>query len=114
MTGGHRRQEHWTSARAQAAAVAAVIAGQPSAPPKPDYAWTDQFGLLIQILGRPEVADTTVHLEEKVLGYFARDRIVGALIFGAPRRKGHYTRLIAAGAPVSEFAEAASSAEPFA
>jgi NADPH-dependent 2,4-dienoyl-CoA reductase/sulfur reductase-like enzyme len=114
VTGGHRRQEHWMSARTQAAAVAALIAGQPPAPPKPDYAWTDQFGLLIQILGRPELADTTVHLEEKVLGYFARDRIVGALIFGAPRRKAHYTRLIVVGAPISEFAEAAGSAEPFA
>jgi NADPH-dependent 2,4-dienoyl-CoA reductase/sulfur reductase-like enzyme len=114
VTGGHRRQEHWMSARAQAAAVAAHIAGLPPAPPKPDYVWTDQFGLLIQILGRPALADTTVHLEEKVLGYFAQDRIVGALIVGAPRRKGPYHRLIAAGAPISEFAGAAGSAEPFA
>jgi NADPH-dependent 2,4-dienoyl-CoA reductase/sulfur reductase-like enzyme len=124
VTGGHRRQEHWMSARAQAAAVAALIAGQPPAPPKPDYAWTDQFGLLIQILGRPELADTTALLESgtqppgaprgTVLGYFAQDRIVGALIFGAPRRKGLYHRLIAAGAPISEFAGAAGSAEPFA
>jgi NADPH-dependent 2,4-dienoyl-CoA reductase/sulfur reductase-like enzyme len=115
VTGGHRRQEHWMSARTQAAAVAALIAGQEPAPPKPDYAWTDQFGLLIQILGRPELADTTVHLEEKVLGYFAQERIVGALIVGAPRRKGPYSRLIAAGAPLGEFAEAAAgSAEPFA
>jgi NADPH-dependent 2,4-dienoyl-CoA reductase/sulfur reductase-like enzyme len=115
VTGGHRRTEHWTSARAQAAAVAALIAGQPPAPPRPDYAWTDQFGLLIQILGRPELADATVQLEEKILGYFAHDRIVGALILGAPRRKPHYNRLIAAGAPISEFADAsAGSAEPFA
>jgi NADPH-dependent 2,4-dienoyl-CoA reductase/sulfur reductase-like enzyme len=114
VTGGHRRQEHWMSARTQAAAVAALIAGRPPAPPKPDYAWTDQFGLLIQILGRPELADTTVQLEEKVLGYFAQDRIVGALVFGAPRRKGPYNRLIAAGAPIREFAGAAGSAEPFA
>jgi NADPH-dependent 2,4-dienoyl-CoA reductase/sulfur reductase-like enzyme len=124
VTGGHRRQEHWMSARTQAAAVAALIAGQPPSPPKPDYAWTDQFGLLIQILGRPEVADTTALLESgpqppeaprgTVLGYFARGRIVGALIVGAPRRKGYYNRLIAAGALISEFAEAAGSAEPFA
>jgi len=124
VTGGHRRQEHWMSARTQAAAVAALIAGRPPSPPKPDYAWTDQFGLLIQILGRPELADATALLESAapppeaprgtVLGYFARGRIVGALIFGAPRRKGLYHRLIAAGAPIGEFAEAAGSAEPFA
>jgi 3-phenylpropionate/trans-cinnamate dioxygenase ferredoxin reductase subunit len=123
VTGGHRRREHWMSARTQAAAVAALIGGQPPAPPKPDYAWTDQFGLLIQILGRPELADTTVLLETgpqppeaprgTVLGYFAQDRVVGALIFGAPRRKAFYNRLIAAGAPITEFADAARSAEPF-
>jgi NADPH-dependent 2,4-dienoyl-CoA reductase/sulfur reductase-like enzyme len=125
VTGGHRRQEHWMSARTQAAAVAALIAGRPPSPPKPDYAWTDQFGLLIQILGRPELADATALLESAapppeaprgtVLGYFARGRIVGALIFGAPRRKGHYNRLIAVGAPIGGFADAAArSAEPFA
>jgi NADPH-dependent 2,4-dienoyl-CoA reductase/sulfur reductase-like enzyme len=112
-TGGHRRREHWMSARTQAAAVAARICGQPPAPPKPDYAWTDQFGLLIQILGRPELADTTVPLEEKVLGYFARDHIVGALIVGAPRRKGLYNRLIAAAAPITQFPGAPGPAEPF-
>lgn len=129
VAGGHRRREHWMSARTQAAAVAALIGGQPPAPPKPEYAWTDQFGLLIQVLGRPELADTTAVLETSavpetsarapqaprgtVLGYFAQDRIVGALIFGAPRRKAFYNRLIAAGAPISEFADAAGSAEPF-
>jgi NADPH-dependent 2,4-dienoyl-CoA reductase/sulfur reductase-like enzyme len=123
-TGGQLRQEHWMSARTQAAAVASLICGQPPAPVKPDYAWTDQFGLMIQILGRPELADTTVLLETgagapeaprgTVLGYFAQDRIVGALIFGAPRRKAFYNRLISAGAPVSEFAGASgAAAEPF-
>jgi 3-phenylpropionate/trans-cinnamate dioxygenase ferredoxin reductase subunit len=119
-TGGHRRREHWMSARTQAAAVASLIAGQPPAPPKPEYAWTDQFGLMIQILGRPELADTTAALETgaeaprgTVLGYFAQDRIVGALIFGAPRRKAFYNRLIATGGPISEFADAAGPAEPF-
>jgi NADPH-dependent 2,4-dienoyl-CoA reductase/sulfur reductase-like enzyme len=114
VTGGHRRREHWMSARTQAAAVAAHIAGQPPVPPKPEYAWTDQFGLMIQILGRPDLADATVYLEEKVLGYFAQDRIVGALIFGARRRKAHYSGLIAAGAAIGEFAELAGSAKPFA
>lgn len=104
-TGGQHRREHWMSARAQGAAVAAHICGRPPAPPKPDYAWTDQFGLLIQILGRPELADATELLEPgetgadaprcTVLGYFAASRPVGALIFGAPRRKAHYNRLIA-------------------
>jgi hypothetical protein len=38
--------------------------------------------------------------------------MVGALIFGAPRRKGFYNRLISAGGHISEFADAAGSAEP--
>jgi Pyridine nucleotide-disulphide oxidoreductase len=65
------------------------------------------------ILGRPALADATARLEEKVLGYFAQDHIVGALIVGAPRRKAIYNRLIAAAAPIGEFAEAAGAAEPF-
>jgi hypothetical protein len=80
--------------------------------------------MMIQILGRPELADTTVLLETglepgaeaprgTILGYCARDRIVGALIFGAPRRKGIYNRLIAARVSIREFAGAAGSAEPF-
>jgi NADPH-dependent 2,4-dienoyl-CoA reductase/sulfur reductase-like enzyme len=127
-TGRHYRREHWTRARTQAAAIAARICGQEPAPPAPDYAWTNQFGMMIQILGRPELADTTVVLETgpetgpetgtgaprgTVLGYFARDRIVGALMFAAPRRKGFYHRLIAASGSISEFAGAAGSAEPF-
>jgi NADPH-dependent 2,4-dienoyl-CoA reductase/sulfur reductase-like enzyme len=112
-TGGRHRREHWMSARTQAAAVAARICGLPPAPPKPEYAWTDQFGLLIQILGRPELAEVTVPLEEKVLGYVARDRLVGALLVGVPRRKGFYNRLIAAAAPLTEFADGAGPAEPF-
>lgn len=123
-TGGHYRREHWMSARTQATAVAARICGQEPKPPVPDYAWTDQFGMMIQILGRPELADTTVLLETgaetgaedprgTVLGYFAEDRIVGALIFGAPRRKGFYNRLIFAGGSIREFVGAAGSAEPF-
>jgi 3-phenylpropionate/trans-cinnamate dioxygenase ferredoxin reductase subunit len=124
-TGGHHRREHWMSARTQAAAVAARLCGQPPARPKPDYAWTDQFGLLIQILGRPELADTTVLLEAgqageapetlrgTVLGYFAQDQIVGALIFGAPRRKAFYNRLISARSLITEFADPPGPAEPF-
>jgi hypothetical protein len=84
--------------------------------------------MMIQILGRPELADTTALLETgleagletgagaprgTILGYFARDCIVGALMFGAPRRKGFYNRLIAACGSISEFAGAAGSAEPF-
>ena len=34
-------------------------------------------------------------------------------VAGAPRRKAFYHRLIAAGAPIGEFADAAGSAEPF-
>jgi NADPH-dependent 2,4-dienoyl-CoA reductase/sulfur reductase-like enzyme len=122
-TGGACRLEHWMSARTEAAAVAALICGQPPALPRPDYAWTNRFGLLIQILGRPELADTTILLEHHaeppeaqqgtVLGYFAQDRIVGALIFGAPRRKAVYNRLIAANTPSARLPAPAGPAEPF-
>jgi NADPH-dependent 2,4-dienoyl-CoA reductase/sulfur reductase-like enzyme len=119
-TGRQHRREHWMSARAQATAVAALISGHQLEPPGPEYAWTSQFGLLIQIIGRPELADTTILLETgaeglrgTVLGYFAQDRVVGALIFAAPRRRPVYSKLISAGASVREFTAAAGTAEPF-
>jgi NADPH-dependent 2,4-dienoyl-CoA reductase/sulfur reductase-like enzyme len=109
VTGDRYRKEHWTSARSQAAAVGAAICGQ--APPRllPEYAWTDQFSLRIQTLGRPELADASIELEPggdgpagTVVGYFAAGCLVGALLFGAPRRLSHYNRLIAAGAPLDQ------------
>ncbi|WP_231973971.1 NAD(P)/FAD-dependent oxidoreductase [Pseudonocardia sp. HH130630-07] len=60
--GRRTRYEHWTSATEQAAAVAADISG--TEPPRPavPFFWSDQFGLKIQLIGRPERADELLAL----------------------------------------------------
>jgi 3-phenylpropionate/trans-cinnamate dioxygenase ferredoxin reductase subunit len=110
VTGGHHRKEHWTRARSQATEVAATICGQAPPQPLPEYAWTDQFSLRIQTLGRPELAENTIEVESRtgdgpagtVLGYFADGHLVGALLFGVPRRVGHYNKLINVGTPLDQ------------
>ena len=52
--GTAHRHEHWTSAGDQAAVVARDILGADPPPPAVPYFWSDQFGLKIQLLGRPE------------------------------------------------------------
>ncbi|HEX4247893.1 MAG TPA: FAD/NAD(P)-binding oxidoreductase [Pseudonocardia sp.] len=104
-TGQPRRSEHWTSTRHQAAAVAADIVGAEPPPPEPPYFWTDQFGLKIQVVGRPDLADRTVvsrpqegGVKKSVVLYLANDRLVGVALFSAARHLGRFTGLIGAGA----------------
>ena len=44
---------HWTAAALGGAAAARRILGLPPAPPQLDYAWSDQFGLRLQVVGTP-------------------------------------------------------------
>jgi NADPH-dependent 2,4-dienoyl-CoA reductase/sulfur reductase-like enzyme len=103
---GRRRYEHWTSAADQALIVAREILGlEPVRPPTP-YVWSDQFGMRIQVLGHPEVADEIIELngtgwssgpiKGTVLGYLAENRLVAVTGFGAPRRVVRYRELLAA------------------
>jgi NADPH-dependent 2,4-dienoyl-CoA reductase/sulfur reductase-like enzyme len=104
--GRSRRREHWTNAHEQAVTVAAQIAAvNGSETVKVPYVWTDQFGLKIQILGDLDAADECSELERVgedgfkggVLGYTRDDRLVGAVLFGAPRRLAHYHQQILEG-----------------
>ena len=100
------RIEHWTSARTQAATVAADITG--CAPPgraEPDYFWSDQFGLKIQVVGHPEPADRTVLLRPEdggvprsVVLYLRGGALVACALFSAARLLAPATGLVAAGA----------------
>ncbi|KAA9156565.1 ferredoxin reductase [Amycolatopsis acidicola] len=112
LRGKHFRYEHWTSVTDQAAMVAADIARvKPPAPAVP-YVWSDQFGLKIQVLGRPELADEVVPLHGDgftggpvrgtVAGYFSGERLVGVAGFGAPKPLARYRALVAANALRSE------------
>jgi NADPH-dependent 2,4-dienoyl-CoA reductase/sulfur reductase-like enzyme len=48
------RVEHWTSASAQGAAVAAAILGREEPHDEPPYFWSDQLGLRLQYVGHAE------------------------------------------------------------
>ncbi|WP_308259057.1 NAD(P)/FAD-dependent oxidoreductase [Pseudonocardia sp. H11422] len=116
--GGPHRSEHWTNATDQAAVVARAIAGAEPPPPAVPYFWSDQFGLKIQLIGRPELADSTLPLhgtglsggavKGTVVGYLAGDRLVAVAGFGAARLIARYRTLVARGV---DRAEALGTAE---
>ncbi|HVW43367.1 MAG TPA: FAD-dependent oxidoreductase [Amycolatopsis sp.] len=112
VRGKHFRHEHWTSATDQATVVARDIAGaEPPAPTVP-YFWSDQFGLKIQGIGRPELGEAVVQLKGEgltggaikgtVAGYFAGDRLVGVVGFGAAKWVARYRALVGKGADRAE------------
>jgi len=104
---GHRT-EHWTSAGDQAAVVAHDVLGAEPPPPTVPYFWSDQFGLKIQLIGRPDRADAVEPLlgtgltggpvRGTVVGYLAGDALVAVAGFGAARYVARYRALVADGA----------------
>jgi NADPH-dependent 2,4-dienoyl-CoA reductase/sulfur reductase-like enzyme len=106
--GDRPRIEHWTSAADQAAVVARDILTAPPPRRTVPYFWSDQFGLKIQLVGRPELADQVVPLHGDgidggavrgtVAGYLAGDRLVAVASFGAARVLARYRALVAAAA----------------
>jgi NADPH-dependent 2,4-dienoyl-CoA reductase/sulfur reductase-like enzyme len=104
--GDRFRHEHWTSAVDQAATVARDILGEPPPPAPVPYFWSDQFGLKIQLLGRPEHADNLVALhgdgltggavKGTVVGLLAGERLVAVAGFGAARFVVRYRALLQA------------------
>jgi 3-phenylpropionate/trans-cinnamate dioxygenase ferredoxin reductase subunit len=80
VTGG---PGHWTSAAAEAAAVARRILGLPPQPVQPAFFWSDQFGLRLQLVGRWHPT-ATVELDGAEDAFLARyhdreGRLVAAL-----------------------------------
>jgi NADPH-dependent 2,4-dienoyl-CoA reductase/sulfur reductase-like enzyme len=102
------RHEHWTSAGDQAAIVARDVLGQEPPPATVAYFWSDQFGMKIQLIGRPEEADSVLPLHGEglaggpvrgtVAGMLAGDRLVAVAGFGAARHVARYRALLAGGA----------------
>jgi hypothetical protein len=72
------------------------------------YFWSDQFGLKIQLLGRPEQADEVIALHGDglaggavpgtVIGYLAGGKLVAVVGFGAARLIVRYRPLVAGAA----------------
>jgi 3-phenylpropionate/trans-cinnamate dioxygenase ferredoxin reductase subunit len=88
------RMETWAHAQSSARAAALSIAGlPPEAEPAPWF-WTDQCGQTLQIVGRPELADTVVPRGDNVRLYMSGDALVGAACLDQPRDFGALRRLI--------------------
>jgi NADPH-dependent 2,4-dienoyl-CoA reductase/sulfur reductase-like enzyme len=95
VRGGRCRTEHWTTTGEQAAIVARAMVGAELPPPSVPYVWSDQFGLKLQVVGRPDLADEVLPLigdgldggpiRGTLVGYLAEDRLIGVAGFGAPR-----------------------------
>ena len=117
--GDRHRHEHWTSAGDQAATVARDILGEPPPPPRVPYFWSDQFGLKIQLFGRPEHADSLLPLHGHglaggavrgtVVGMLADSRLVAVAGFGAARFVARYRALLQDGADAAAALELAGT-----
>lgn len=93
---GYARNEHWTSASDQAVMVASDVLRLETKELPPPYVWSDQFGLKIQMLGRPDIADTVEILDGDgpaggavkgtVLGHRKAGNLVAVTAFGAPAK----------------------------
>lgn len=93
---------HWTSAAAEATAVARRILGLPPHPAQPAFFWSDQFGLRLQLVGHPTAA-SVVELEGGEEGFLARyqdgeGRLVAALGANRPAEVASLRRELAVAA----------------
>jgi NADPH-dependent 2,4-dienoyl-CoA reductase/sulfur reductase-like enzyme len=85
---GSARYEHWTSAREQAAHVAAAIVRGVSTPIAPlPYVWSDQFEVHVQHVGwrSPDVRRVEVANGGVLFEFHREGRVVGATGFDAQR-----------------------------
>ena len=105
------RIEHWQVAAEQAVAAArSLIAGSADAQPfdPVPYFWSDQYGLRLQVLGRPLPTDEVAVVEgtlkdEKFVALYGRaGRLSAALAISRPRQLMGYRPLLEAGATWDE------------
>ncbi|MHB8219343.1 MAG: NAD(P)/FAD-dependent oxidoreductase [Acidimicrobiales bacterium] len=103
------RIEHWEVASQMGGAAArSLMAGRAQAPPfdPVPYFWSDQYGLRIQVLGRPdprddvEVVDGSLEAEDGkfVVVYGREGRLSAALAVSRPRQLMAFRPLLEAGA----------------
>jgi NADPH-dependent 2,4-dienoyl-CoA reductase/sulfur reductase-like enzyme len=101
------RVEHWQMAvDGGVAAARALLAGRAAAPafqPVP-YFWSDQYGLKIQMLGRPRPGDHVTVVDgsldqDRFVALYGRSGMLTAVVgVGRPRQLMAYRPLLAAGA----------------
>jgi NADPH-dependent 2,4-dienoyl-CoA reductase/sulfur reductase-like enzyme len=107
------RIEHWEVASQMGTAAArSLLAGREAAPafdPVP-YFWSDQYGVRIQVLGRPEPTDDVAVVDGRldaedskfVAIYGRRGRLTAALAISRPRQLMAFRPLLVAGATWDE------------
>ena len=119
--GAHHRHEHWTAATEQAAAVARSMVGVEPPRATAPYVWSDQFGCKIQVLGRPDLADslTALHGEgllggpakSTIVGYLGKGELLGVVGFSAARLFNRYRPLVLNRARLDQVRQFAASVE---
>lgn len=108
------RHEHWTSAVEQAGCVANDIA-HPEAP-RPfssvEYVWSDQYGVRVQLVGRPADGTTETVVDDPgspgrvaVLASGADGALLGAVMVDWPRATVDCRRALSAGESAEEALE---------
>ncbi|MDT7546134.1 MAG: 3-phenylpropionate/trans-cinnamate dioxygenase ferredoxin reductase component [Actinomycetota bacterium] len=79
------RMEHWTSAAAQGSVVAQSVLGEDRPLDEVPYFWSDQYGLKLQMLGRPAPGDDVTLLQvgpkERLVAVYGRSGVATA-VFG--------------------------------
>ena len=111
--------EHWFNAHEQGRAVAAnMLAGDGALTeyrPLP-YFWSEQHGVRIQVLGRPdpaaEPATVTVSAPRGVIYLYGGDVLSAAVSFGLPAKLMALRPLILRGASIAEAAELIRAGQP--
>lgn len=107
------RIEHWEVASQMGTAAArALLAGRAAAEPfdPVPYFWSDQYGVRIQVLGRPEPTDAVAVVDGRldaddgkfVAVYGRGGRLTAALAISRPRQLMAFRPLLAAGASWDE------------
>jgi NADPH-dependent 2,4-dienoyl-CoA reductase/sulfur reductase-like enzyme len=110
--GGHERCEHWEAAvRGAVAAAHGILRLDPPPAAVPGF-WSDQYGLRIQLVGRPAGADALdldgdLGSRSFVARFLRRGRPVAALLVDRPAELAHHRRLIQAGTDTDSEREAA-------
>jgi NADPH-dependent 2,4-dienoyl-CoA reductase/sulfur reductase-like enzyme len=111
--GRRLRLEAWLHAQNQAGAVAKNIVGQPAPYDELPWAWSDQYGINLQIAGAPESYDSLVWRGDPASGkailfYLAGGRLVAANAIDMARDMRFVRQIISAAKPV----DAAELADP--
>lgn len=101
--GTSTRHEHWSTTVDQAGIVAHSVLGLdiPEFLRPPSYVWSDQYGVKLQLLGRPTLADSEGWLERDGLsgayGYRRGEHLVAVATLGTPRLMAVHRRAVVEG-----------------